>query len=59
MDGGATDSYGDWCEQKFAKRAVVGMMDADEDDMEAFATVNNGKWGGSTMVRGTKILISH
>ena len=53
MDGG------DWCEQKFAKRAVVGMMDADEDDMEAFATVSNGKWGGSTMVRGTKILISH
>jgi len=58
MDGGAMDSYGDWCEQKFAKRAVVGMMNADEDEMESFATVNNGKWGGSSMMKESEDMLS-
>ena len=43
--------FGDWCERKFAKRAVVGTLYADEDEMEAFATVNSGMWPGSTFVR--------
>ena len=43
--------FGDWCERKFAKRAVVGTLYADEDEMEAFATVNRGMWPGSTFVR--------
>ena len=44
-------SFGDWCEQKFAKRAAVGTLFADRDEMDAFATVGNENWSGSTYVR--------
>lgn len=43
--------FGDWCERKFAKRAIIGTLRADEDEMESFATVNKGSWPGSTFVR--------
>ena len=46
-----SSGFGDWCERKFAKRAVVGTLYADEDEMEGFATVNSGSWPGSTFVR--------
>jgi len=51
-------TFGDWCEQKFAKRAVVGTLYADEDEMEAFATVSNDKWPGSTYLREDEDLLA-
>jgi len=52
-------AFGDWCEQKFAKRAVVGTLYADRDEMDAFATVGNGNsWSGSTYLREDEDLLA-
>jgi len=53
-----SSGFGDWCERKFAKRAVVGTLYADEDEMEGFATVNSGSWPGSTFLRENEDLLA-
>lgn len=45
------EGFGDWCERKFSKRAVIGTLHADWDEMDSFATVSSGKWPGSTYLR--------
>jgi len=50
--------FGDWCERKFTKRAIVGTAYADEDEMESFATVSSEKWPGSTYLREDEDLLA-
>ena len=48
--------FGNWCDRKFTKRAVVGTLKADEDEMESFASVNSGNWAGSSYVNHSRNL---
>ena len=53
LDGdgsGLPDGFGNWCDRKFGKLAVVGMGMSNQDEMDNFASVNRGDWPGSTFV---------
>jgi len=51
LEGEDVTGFGNWCTRKFAKRAVIGTLDADQTEMEEFASVSKGSWPGSTFVR--------